>query len=123
MKTKIIILVFSLVFILTGCGNDILKEGEVCYKEHKKADVVIMTLPHVVGYANGAAITYAYPAPYYYPGAYILTIKDYDKDGIEIIQDFYVDKEVYDSYKVGDYLVYDKSTMDTKEPKFEEYHE
>lgn len=122
MKTKLIILVLSLLFVLTGCNNDILTEGEVCYKEYKKADVVVMCLPRVV-YINGTAVTQAIYSPYYYPGAYVLTIKDYDEDGIEVIQDFYVDKEVYDSYKVGDYLVYDKSTMDVEEPKFEDYHE
>ena len=122
MKTKLIILVLSLLFTLIGCGTDILKEGEVCSKEYKKEDIVIMTLPHVV-HINGKSVTMAYPAPYYYPDRYIITIQNFDDDGVEVIQDFYVDKEVYDSYKIGDYLVYDRSIMDIEEPKFEEYHE
>jgi len=122
MKTKLIILVLSLLFTLTGCGTDILKEGEVCSKEYKEPDVVIMCLPRLV-FINGTAVTQPVHSPYYYPGSYMITIKNFDKDGVEVIQDFYVDKEVYDSYKIGDYLVYDRSIMDIEEPKFEDYHE
>ena len=102
--------------MLVGCSKTI-TEGEVYDKEHRDSQVVVM--PMTMVHSNGkTTYTTIVPVTWYYPERYVIFIKEYNDESKEWeTEDYYVEKEVYDSTNIGDYFIFDEETMLQNEPR------
>lgn len=115
-KKLFITICLLLCLMLVGCNNTI-TEGEVYNKEYRDSKVIV--IPMTMVHSNGK-ITYTtiVPITWYYPERYVIFIKAYDsKSGEWKTEDYYVEKDVYDSTNIGDYFVFDEETMLQDEPR------
>lgn len=115
---KFLMMLCCLLLCLTcaGCSNTI-TEGEVYKKEYRDSQVVV--IPMTMVHSNGkTTYTTIIPVTWYYPERYVIFIKAYDDESKEWkTEDYYVEKNVYDSINIGDYFVYDEETMLQDEPR------
>lgn len=101
-KFSLIVLLFSLLFVLVGCSDeDILKtEGIVYMKEHLESEDI-----KVQESVNGKKYLYNYS----YPERYILYVKYkelYTKEELYNTYAFYVSQDIYDKTDIGATYLY-----------------
>lgn len=110
------ILVVSILLITLCSCDDAITEGEVYEKEYKDDFTTVMSYPVVI--SNGKTVsTIIVPYTVHYPERYVIRIRDYIDDQW-VTEDFYVEKEVYDSINVGDIFKFDKDRGDLKDEPY-----
>lgn len=115
MKKLICIILILTLMLLCGCSSKI-TEGEVYKKEHREAYTTTMIFPLVI--SNGKTTT-TMMIPYFvhYPERYVIHITAF-QDGEWVTEDFYVDKDVYDSINVGDMFLFDEDRGDMEDEPY-----
>ena len=102
--------------ILIGCEPRILA-GEVVKKEHKEEEITITYMP-IVTYNGNNARTTMVPMIITHPETWKITIRAFNElENKYVYEDFYVEKNVFDSVEVGDYFEFDSNMGITERPQ------
>lgn len=114
-KTILLTLCLSLLLLLCSC-SDAITEGEVYEKEYREAYTTVMILPLVVS-TGKTTTTMMIPYVVHYPDRYVIHIKSF-VGGEWVTEDFFVEKEVYDSINIGDMFIYDSGRGDLSDEPY-----
>ena len=104
-----IFVIIIITITLFGCSK--IKEGQVIEKWYEPESMDLVLLPSTI--INGKS-TIIIMLPYYiYDGEdFCIKVKGINNKGDEVIKNFYIAKESYDSLSVGQYICIDGDCLD-----------
>ena len=104
-----IFIIIIITILLYGCNR--IKEGQVIEKWHEPESMDLVLLPMTI--INGKSTIVIMTPHYIYDGEdFCIKVKGINKKGDEVIKKFYIEKESYDSLKVGQYICIDGDCLD-----------
>jgi hypothetical protein len=98
---KKIIAFIIICFLVLGCGDQI-EKGNIINKEFIPAHSYMTMQPIINSNGEITSITYI-PITHFISDRYIITIEGYNKNDKKVQQQLYVNKNIYDSYSIGQY--------------------
>lgn len=113
-KTFVLLMILLFCFSLFGCDNE-LKQGYVTNKEFKPESTSVVT-SYTYVYVGNTRIPIPHVYYFHYSDRWVITIQNEEKENT-----FYVDKETYNSVKIGDW--FDGTSASTEEPCIKEEKE
>ena len=119
-KKRLIIAIFSLLLLFSGCGKSI-TEGEVIEKNFTPEYTSHMLMPLVISDGKSCS-TILVPYTYYYADKWTITIRNYSDEGDELTETFRVTEDVYNSVEIGSEFVY-KEDFEPSTPEYKRERE
>jgi len=105
--------------LLLGACSPSITEGTVYKKEFHPEEYYVMMMPIVTSDGKNTTTTMI-PMFMYYPATWEIDIKKYSKKEKKYLtEDYFVDKQVYDSVKTGTYFKFEDDMGDTDRPQEE----
>jgi hypothetical protein len=121
-KSTLGALVLGASLALAGCGNEI-ESGEVYEKQYEPEKRWVQMMPMVLSTGKMSTVVMV-PITHYDDEDFIIKIKKYNSEKGEFDKGkFYVDKETYSRYELGDYFDANKTNAETEDKIVKIKHE